>query len=125
MAGGDKKLFHPRLADYASCVDSTAIPFQFHAVGGLAHPAPLLAAGDQYAVIPRRRDPGCEHAMTAPASDAIFSARPSIGSACRALRVDARISQLRVARQATGSGPTGAPLGGSACPTESWADDTV
>jgi hypothetical protein len=28
MVGGDKKLFHPRLADYASCVDSTAIPFQ-------------------------------------------------------------------------------------------------
>lgn len=34
MVGGDKKLFHPRLADYASCVDSTAIPFQFHAVRG-------------------------------------------------------------------------------------------
>jgi hypothetical protein len=40
MVGGDKKLFHPRLADYASCVDSTAIPFQFHAVRGWHTQAP-------------------------------------------------------------------------------------
>ena len=83
---------------------------------GLAHQGPLLAAGDQYAVIPYRRDPDCEHAMRAPASDATFSARPSIGSACRALQVDAQISQLRIARQATGSGQTGVPNGGYARP---------
>lgn len=41
MVGGDKKLFHPRLADYASCLDSTAIPFQFHAVrAGTSRPPP-------------------------------------------------------------------------------------
>lgn len=42
MVGGDKKLFHPRLADYASCVDSTAIPFQFHTVQGWHTKAPSL-----------------------------------------------------------------------------------
>jgi hypothetical protein len=52
--------------------------------------------------------------MRAPASDAILSARSGIGSACRALRVDAQIRQLRVARQATGSSPTGVPNGGFA-----------
>jgi hypothetical protein len=58
--------------------------------------------------------------MRAPASDAILSARSSIGSACRALRVDAQISQLRFARHATGSSPTGVPNGGYFaywCPT--------
>ena len=40
MVGGDKKLFHPRLAHYASCVDSTAIPFQFHTVRGWHTKAP-------------------------------------------------------------------------------------
>jgi hypothetical protein len=38
---------------------------------GLAHPSPLLAAGGHYAVIPRRRDPDCEHAMRTPASGPI------------------------------------------------------
>lgn len=32
--GSDQKLFHPRLAAYASCVDANAIPFQFHTVRG-------------------------------------------------------------------------------------------
>jgi hypothetical protein len=40
MVGGDKKLFHPRLADYASCVDSTAIPFRFRTVRGWHTQAP-------------------------------------------------------------------------------------
>ena len=32
--GGDKRLYPPRLADYASCVDSDAVPFRFHVAWG-------------------------------------------------------------------------------------------